>query len=150
MIERKDCEECNGAGIIEPYFPLESERYCNKCYGTGSIPPKSHRICMMCKGSGIFMAFYDNKEYKCPLCENGYDNVDRWRGIYPKYNISKNDGSPIDPNAKYFILRYDNSVDARRALLVYALSTDNVTLKDELLKEVELYGGTSDENNVCD
>ncbi len=29
------------------------------------------------------------------------------RGFYKKYKIEKTDGSPIDPEAKYFVLRYD-------------------------------------------
>lgn len=46
------------------------------------------------------------------------------RGLYGKYNVSKADGSPRDPNARYFVLRYDKD-DAhgeacRAALATYA------------------------------
>ena len=29
------------------------------------------------------------------------------KGLYKKYNISKMDGSPVDPKAEYFLLRLD-------------------------------------------
>ena len=33
-------------------------------------------------------------------------------GLYGKYQIKKADGSPVDPDANYFILRIDNDPDA--------------------------------------
>lgn len=48
-------------------------------------------------------------------------------GLIEKYHISKVDGSPIDDNAKYFVLRYDthqkdvkHMLACRKALLTYA------------------------------
>ena len=35
------------------------------------------------------------------------DNNLHVQGFYKKYKIEKTDGSPIDPEAKYFVLRYD-------------------------------------------
>lgn len=32
---------------------------------------------------------------------------DQERGLYDKYIIQHSDGSPVDPTAKYFVLRYD-------------------------------------------
>jgi len=29
------------------------------------------------------------------------------KGLLPKYNVKKANGTPVDPNAKYFVLRYD-------------------------------------------
>ncbi len=29
------------------------------------------------------------------------------KGLYPKYILSKGNGEPLNPRAKYFILRYD-------------------------------------------
>lgn len=31
------------------------------------------------------------------------------KGLYQKYNISKSDGTPVDPEARYIVLRIDNS-----------------------------------------
>lgn len=45
---------------------------------------------------------------------------DKKRGYYLKYRIEKADGTPVDPNAKYFVLRYDNSPAACYALATYA------------------------------
>lgn len=40
--------------------------------------------------------------------------------LYRKYNITKTNGKPIDPDAQYFVLRIDTRPAARVALLVYA------------------------------
>ena len=45
-----------------------------------------------------------------------------YKGLYGKYIIKKADGTPIDPNAQYFILRVDTDIHARRALRTYAKS----------------------------
>jgi len=37
-----------------------------------------------------------------------------------KYHLTKADGSPVDPQAIYFVLRLDEDPCARRALAVYA------------------------------
>lgn len=42
------------------------------------------------------------------------------KGYYRKYVISKIDGSPIDPEADYFVLRVDSDQDAREAAKHYA------------------------------
>lgn len=44
------------------------------------------------------------------------------RGIYGKYVISKADGSEIDPEACYFVLRLDTDGAARKAMGQYARS----------------------------
>jgi hypothetical protein len=59
-----------------------------------------------------------------------HPNLDenRKRGVYTKYNITKADGSPVDPGADYFVLRLDQNpggdakhVEACRvAILAYA------------------------------
>ena len=49
------------------------------------------------------------------------------KGLYQRYTISKTDGSPMDPNAEYFVLRVDllgkdatHILACRKALMVYA------------------------------
>jgi hypothetical protein len=42
--------------------------------------------------------------------------------LFSKYKIEKADGSPVDPNAMYFVLRIDTDVHARIALRAYARS----------------------------
>jgi len=41
-------------------------------------------------------------------------------GLYNKYVIAKCDGSPIDPQARYFVLRLDTDRCARAAAYHYA------------------------------
>ena len=41
-------------------------------------------------------------------------------GLYGKYKVEKADGTPVDPEAVYFVLRVDTDGEARRALRVYA------------------------------
>lgn len=49
-------------------------------------------------------------------------------GLYGKYRISKADGSPVDPNADYFVLRLDTDPVARRAALEYSYMTPDRNL----------------------
>lgn len=48
------------------------------------------------------------------------------KGLYQKYTIQKTNGEPLDPEAKYIVLRYDHKTDeanffaAIEALRVYA------------------------------
>lgn len=44
--------------------------------------------------------------------------------LYDKYVIAKRDGSPIDPEAQYFVLRLDTDGCAREAARVYADSVE--------------------------
>jgi len=41
-------------------------------------------------------------------------------GLRQKYNVTKRDGSEIDPEAVYFVLRVDADKHARNALVAYA------------------------------
>ena len=41
-------------------------------------------------------------------------------GLYDKYLIQKADGAPVDPRARYFVLRYDTDPHAKVALRAYA------------------------------
>lgn len=41
------------------------------------------------------------------------------KGLYPKYKIVKTDGTPMDPNAKYFTVRIDTDRHARAAVRAY-------------------------------
>ena len=42
------------------------------------------------------------------------------QGIFGKYIIEKADGSAVDPDACYFVLRLDTDINARTAMHVYA------------------------------
>lgn len=52
------------------------------------------------------------------------------KGLYNKYKIEKADGTPVDPKAKYFVLRVDKDPHARAAMRAYSLSVqkDNPVL----------------------
>jgi len=56
------------------------------------------------------------------------------KGIYGKYKIEKTDGSPVDPDAVYFVLRLDTDECARIAARKYAdcVRGSNWTLGSEL------------------
>ena len=43
------------------------------------------------------------------------------KGLYSKYKIEKHDGTPIDDQAEYFVLRLDTDRAARVAVLTYAI-----------------------------
>lgn len=56
--------------------------------------------------------------------------------LYNKYKIEKTDGTPIDPNAEYFVLRPDKDPLARKAVRAYALGLtkpEDQTFKQQLL-----------------
>ena len=57
------------------------------------------------------------------------DNI----GLHEKYTIGKVDGTDIDPDAKYFVLRLDTDLAARKALLVYAWTCNNETLAGDII-----------------
>lgn len=67
------------------------------------------------------------------------------KGLYNRYEVKKTSGSPIDPKAKYFVLRYDNNGNdkkhleaSRFALFVYAeLVKDHLpNLSEDLKKQL--------------
>lgn len=67
------------------------------------------------------------------------------QGLYDKFIISKADGSPIDPKAKYIVLRYDadNIKDGsavRVAIRKYAkmIQHTNPAFALDLLKAIDL------------
>jgi hypothetical protein len=59
------------------------------------------------------------------------------RGFYRKYTITKADGSPVDPNAQYLVLRLDTDRAACLAALTYADETDNPVLAQDLREVAE-------------
>ena len=65
------------------------------------------------------------------------------KGLYRKYKIEKSDGSPIDENAAYFILRYDKDIFAMIALKAYAdaVRTVNPVLANAIGYELHKYMG---------
>lgn len=62
-------------------------------------------------------------------------------GWKEKYIISKTSGKPVDPKAKYFVLRYDQDPHARVALAAYAESVqrDNPLLADDVRKRLRRF-----------
>jgi hypothetical protein len=53
--------------------------------------------------------------------------------LFNKYKIEKKDGSPVDHDAQYFVLRLDTDVAARRAMLEYSRWTDTELKYDILI-----------------
>lgn len=60
-------------------------------------------------------------------------------GLYGKYRIAKVGGSPVDPNADYFVLRLDSDPVARRAALQYSYMTPDRTLAIGLQEKLTKY-----------
>ena len=60
------------------------------------------------------------------------------KGLYGKYIIKKSDGSPVDSNAFYFVLRCDKDRHALAALEAYAFSCqdDDSLLAKQLIDYV--------------
>lgn len=63
-------------------------------------------------------------------------------GLFGKYIIRKADGTNINPNAKYFVLRYDamggaHAQAARLALMRYCTLISGSTLADELTASIQ-------------
>ena len=52
--------------------------------------------------------------------------------LYEKYVIMKIDGTPIDPDARYFVLRYDNDEDALFAAMLWAVRKGKMGLYEDL------------------
>lgn len=68
----------------------------------------------------------------------GIPEVSEWLKLFGRYKIEKADGGPIDPEAKYFVLRYDHKSkdpEARAALFKYAAMKGFTKLHEELRQE---------------
>ena len=61
------------------------------------------------------------------------------KGLYPKYKITRLDGTPADLDAQYFVLRLDSDRHARVAARAYAESIrqDNPLLCDDLNRQLD-------------
>ena len=60
--------------------------------------------------------------------------------LYNKYIIQKSDGTPVDPNAQYFVLRPDKDPLARKAIRAYArglTAPEDQTFKQQLLDWID-------------
>jgi hypothetical protein len=55
-------------------------------------------------------------------------------GVYGKYLVSKADGSPVDPQACYFVLRLDTDKAARCAMQLYADMCGDPQLKSDIVE----------------
>jgi len=58
--------------------------------------------------------------------------------LFDKYQVYKSDGSRVDPNAQYFVLRIDTDIHAQVAAMAYAQSIERTDpeLADELRDRV--------------
>lgn len=87
------------------------------------------------------------------------------KGLYGKYKIEKADGTPINPQAQYFILRLDTDPYARRAVRTYIkyMHTVNPQLASDLKhwlnescetdagkKEIDLFAAEVEEQHKHD
>ena len=64
------------------------------------------------------------------------------QGLFGKYIIKKADGSPVDPDACYFVLRLDTDPAAQIAVRAYAEATDNEELAEQIKRaqaEAQIY-----------
>jgi len=63
------------------------------------------------------------------------------QGLFNKYTVTKTDGSPVDPDAQYFVLRIDTDYAARVAVLAYAnsIQVDNPQFAEQLRRWVIEY-----------
>ena len=59
-------------------------------------------------------------------------------GLRQKYIITKTSGKPVDPKAKYFVLRYDEDPHARAAIKAYirSIRRENPELARDLKVEL--------------
>jgi len=60
-------------------------------------------------------------------------------GLYGKYALRKTDGSAIDPNADYFILRLDTDPVARKATIQYSYYCGDARLAKDLQTRISKY-----------
>ncbi len=63
-------------------------------------------------------------------------------GFHQKYNVTKTDGSPCDPEAIYLVLRLDEATNiaARMAAKVYAENTPAKKMGDDLVRAIKHLG----------
>jgi hypothetical protein len=68
--------------------------------------------------------------------------------LYNKYKIEKKDGSPVEPNAQYFVLRVDTDPAARFAIVAYAnfIKRSDPQFSRELLVWVRQYEGAVEQS----
>ena len=66
------------------------------------------------------------------------------QGLFNKYTVTKNDGTPTDPNAQYFVLRIDTDPAARVALIQYAYAQEDLVFREQLLDWAAQYYGKGD------
>jgi len=67
-------------------------------------------------------------------------------GIYPKYVVRKANNEPLDPEARYFVLRYDNDPDALYAATLWAIRKGNWALVEDFRKEMKNVKGKQTED----
>lgn len=79
---------------------------------------------------------YLREEYSIPSKPSSDDD-----GLYNKYIVTKRDGSPVDPDAFYFVLRLDTDMAAREAALCYAnaRATEMPLLAQDITATVMFY-----------
>ncbi|KKM87477.1 hypothetical protein LCGC14_1268540 [marine sediment metagenome] len=79
------------------------------------------------------------------------------RGVFGKYILSKADGSDVDCNACYFVLRLDEDPAAQEAMRVYAAKCGNRKLANDITRCLDWLdappvctcGGGRDSDEIC-
>lgn len=123
------------ARIAELEKWLKKERSARLLEKSGSI------LLVYLKENEIdFDEFFDGKALEHLRAEGkiGPDAKPR-EGLYGKYRISKADGSPVDPEADYFVLRLDTDPVARRAAREYSYMTVDRKLALDLQERITKY-----------
>jgi hypothetical protein len=64
--------------------------------------------------------------------------------LFGKYNVTKANGEPTDPEAQYFVLRIDTDPAALVALIQYAYAQDDLIFREQLLQWAAEYYGKGD------
>jgi hypothetical protein len=65
--------------------------------------------------------------------------------LHDKYEVTKRDGTPTDPDAVYFVLRIDNDEDALLAAMMWAMRKNMPGLYEDLRKHSKVNNDTSQE-----
>lgn len=69
-------------------------------------------------------------------------------GLLPKYRITKADGTPVNPKAKYFVLRYDRNMKDKKFLTASRVALSkfcSLMIPINPILSKELYNDIADE-----
>ena len=84
---------------------------------------------------------WDDTGDNLSVFRNGVMHMSKQAGLFDKFELTRVDGKPIEPEAEYFVLRLDNDSDAVRAIMSWAVLTGKGKLFDDLVDKY--IGGTN-------